>query len=251
LKRCSTEIDATVGHLRGGGAVELQVEKLDVSWKDRAFDAFLDGRNLDAAAAYREGAADPVAAPCEVAGSLYNCGVLLGSGGEFAASVCVYDELIARFGDAVDPDLRQYVARTYVNRAGMLAMLDRPDEALAAFDDTIARFGDSGEWLDRDQVARALRLRGNVLGELGRTTEELASYDALAERFAQSTQPGTRREIDLMLASRGAALGKLGRTQEAIVVLDAVIEGLAETDRSDLLEQLEFPRRERSRLDGA
>jgi len=65
-----------------------------------------------------------------------------------------YDEVVARFGDATEPALREQVARA-LNKGGTLEALDRSEEAAGVYDEVVARLGDATEPALREAVAKA------------------------------------------------------------------------------------------------
>jgi tetratricopeptide (TPR) repeat protein len=75
-----------------------------------------------------------------------------------------YDELVALFGEATEPALREDVAKALVNKGITLAQLGRLQEAAQVYDQVVARFGSSDERALGEQVARALAEKGAALG---------------------------------------------------------------------------------------
>ena len=69
--------------------------------------------------------------------------------------IAVYDEVVRRFGDAVEAGIREQVARALVNKGFRLGMLNRNEEAIASYDEVLKRFGDSAEPALLEQVAKA------------------------------------------------------------------------------------------------
>ena len=67
----------------------------------------------------------------------------------------VYDDLVGRFQEATEPELREQVARALVNKGGALGDLGRNEEAIAVYNQVVDRFGDAPEPELREQVARA------------------------------------------------------------------------------------------------
>ena len=67
--------------------------------------------------------------------------------------------MIARYGDATDPDLVVLVAAALVSKGVTLGELGRPEEALAAYEEVIARYGDATDPELVDLVALAKDLR--------------------------------------------------------------------------------------------
>jgi hypothetical protein len=74
-----------------------------------------------------------------------NFGVTLEALGRSEEAVAVYDEVIAGYGDATEPALREQVASALVNKGVTLGALGRSEEAVAVFDEVIARYGDATE----------------------------------------------------------------------------------------------------------
>ena len=54
-----------------------------------------------------------------------------------ADAIAVYDDLIARFGSATEPALRELVAKALINKGGALSALDRGEDAIATYSDLI------------------------------------------------------------------------------------------------------------------
>ena len=84
----------------------------------------------------------------------------------------VYDEVVARFGEATEPALREQVAMALVNKASRLGELGRSEEAAGVYDEVVARFGDATEPALREQVALALRMKAEIEGGASATLDE-------------------------------------------------------------------------------
>ena len=72
----------------------------------------------------------------------FSAGVVLAELDGPAEAIAVYDDVIARFGDATEPALREQVAKALVSKGFRLGGLNRFEEAIAVYDDVVARFGD-------------------------------------------------------------------------------------------------------------
>jgi len=86
--------------------------------------------------------------------ALFNKGVRLGALDRSEDAIAVYDDLIARFGTATEPALRERVAMALFNKGVRLGALDRSEDAIAVYDDLIARFGTATEPALREQVGK-------------------------------------------------------------------------------------------------
>jgi hypothetical protein len=65
--------------------------------------------------------------------------------------------VVARFGEAAEPGLREQVAKALVSKGFALGELGRSEEAAGVYGEVVARFGEAAEPALREQVAKALR----------------------------------------------------------------------------------------------
>jgi|CZKU01.1.fsa_nt_gi hypothetical protein len=72
-------------------------------------------------------------------GTLFNQGTALARLGRFEEAIVVFDDLLARFGDATEPGVRETVVLARYNKGTTLNLLERSEEALAVFDDLLER----------------------------------------------------------------------------------------------------------------
>ena len=120
--------------------------------------------------------------------ALLNKGRTLGELRRREEAIAVYDDLIARFGNATELALREHVVMALLNKGNMLGELRRREEAIAVYDDLIAGFGNATELALREHVVLALLNKGNTLGELRHREEAIAVYDNLIARFGNATE---------------------------------------------------------------
>jgi hypothetical protein len=73
--------------------------------------------------------------------ALYDKAVRLGTLGRSEEEIAVYDDLLARFGSATQPALREQVAIALRSKAVRLGALGRSEEEIAVYYDLLARFG--------------------------------------------------------------------------------------------------------------
>ena len=83
-------------------------------------------------------------------------GYVLGELGRAEEEIAVYDDLLARFGNAAELPLREQVARGLVNKGFRLGALGRSEEAIASFEELLARFGFADDPVFVDVSERAL-----------------------------------------------------------------------------------------------
>lgn len=162
-------------------------------------------------------------------------GVVFGELDRSEDAVAVYDDIVARFGDAAEPALREKVVRALLNKGVRLGALGRFDDELAVYDEIVARFGDAPEPALHEQVAGALFNKGVSLGALGRIDEAVALYDDIVARFGDRAEPALREQVARALVNQGAMLEVQGRHDEAVRAYDQII---ARYDGAVLSEQV-------------
>ena len=138
-------------------------------------------------------------------------------------AVGVYDEVVARFGDATEPALREQVARALVNKGVTLGALERSEEGSAS---TTRWSRASATRPSRRCASRSPRrwsTRASRSGRSSRSEEAVGVYDEVVARFGDAPEPALREQVAKALVNKGVALGALERSEEAVGVYDEVI----------------------------
>lgn len=155
-----------------------------------------------------------------------------------ALRVC--DEMVARFGKAKEPRLREVVALALSGKGFLLR------RALRVCDEIVARFGTANEPKLRGLVAGALSGKGFLLCELDCKDKALAvRYEFLRYRFGEDNEPELRGMMEgilsakkTSLASRRALLARLGfakRITEHSAAEAEILSGIRVPDLCSLL----------------
>ncbi len=92
--------------------------------------------------------------------ALVNKGVRLGQLGRGDEEITIYDDVVARFGTATEPPLREQVAKALVYKGITFGQLGRGEDAIKIYDDVVARFSSAEEPTIKELVDRARTLRG-------------------------------------------------------------------------------------------
>ncbi|HEX5246428.1 MAG TPA: hypothetical protein VFW41_04790 [Gaiellaceae bacterium] len=158
--------------------------------------------------------------PVSLARELIRKGGELFEAGRHEDAFAAWEEVVERFGDATDPEVRQRVALALLRKGFRLSKLDRSEDAVAVYDELAARFRDGEAVPVAEIVAQALLNRALVLGRLDRRDEEIEAYDDLVDRFGTSRDPETREHVAWALYDKAVALRKLEREEESIAVYD-------------------------------
>ena len=127
-----------------------------------------------------------------VAKALVNRGNLLGNLKRPAEAFRSYDDVVARFGEAVEPSLRYQVARAMYNKGATYGQIDQQQQALEAYRAMLDRFHEATEPAIRDLVAWAMYEAGVSLDHVQQPAEAEKQYRAVVDRFAADTSPDCR-----------------------------------------------------------
>ena len=144
------------------------------------------------------------------------------------------DELLRRFGESDDPELRLQVANALVNKGVRLGSLDRNEAAVETYDELLRRFGGSDDPELRLPVAYALVNKGVRLGSLDRNEAAVETYDELMRRFGGSDDPELRLPVAYALVNKGVRLGSLDRNEAAVETYDELMRRFGGSDDPEL-----------------
>ena len=144
------------------------------------------------------------------------------------------DELLQRFSESDDPELRVRVAKALFNNGVALGRLDRNEAAVEAYDELLQRFSESDDPELRVGGAKALVNKGVALGRLDRNEAAIETYDELLRRFGESDDPELRLQVALALFNKGVTLGRLDRNEAAVQTYDELLRRFGESDDPEL-----------------
>ena len=144
------------------------------------------------------------------------------------------DEMLQRFGESDDPELRLQVARALFNNGVALGRLGRNEAAVETYDELLRRFGESEDPELRVGVAKALVNKGVALGRLDRNEAAVETYDELLRRFGESEDPEPRVGVALALFNKGVTLGRLDRNEAAVETYDELLRRFGESEDPEL-----------------
>ena len=81
----------------------------------------------------------------DTAGIMFNRAVLLGQMKKEKEAIAAYDEVVSRFGNAAELELKDNVAMALVNKGNSLGEMKKLPEAIAAYEEVLSRFGNAAE----------------------------------------------------------------------------------------------------------
>ncbi len=140
------------------------------------------------------------------------------------------DELLRRFGESDDPDLRLPVAEALFKKGLALGWLDQPQAAVGTFDELVRRFGQSDDPDLRLPVAKALVNKGVALGQLEQAQAAVGTYDELLRRFGDSDATDLRLPVAKALFNKGVTLSQLEQHDAAIDACDELLRRFGDSD---------------------
>ncbi len=130
-----------------------------------------------------------------LAQSLVVKGAALFADDRYDEALAVFDDVIERFGDAVEPKLRREVTQALHVKVVALDRLGREEQSTQAFQFMLDRFG----------------------------AEALLLFEEIVDHFADASEPGQREGVAAALYSKAMALGHVNREREALATLTELI----------------------------
>ena len=135
-----------------------------------------------------------------------------------AEKTAILDRVIARFGDAADPDIQGQVARAMWEKAELVRDSSERDRLL---DEVVRRYADSSSTNVRWEVAKAMNLKGDTRTE---SAARNAAYDEVIARFAADRNAFIQGQVVWAL-SRKAEIA--ATAPEKLVLYDRIINEYA------------------------
>lgn len=169
---------------------------------------------------------------------LYADGYRLGRLGRNEEAIAAYGELVSRFSNAEELEIRESVARALVNKGYALGALSRSEDAISVYDEVVSRFGDAEELGLREQVGWALFNKAVRLGTLGRNRDEISVYDEIVSRFGGAEELELREPVGRALINKGGRLGQLGQSADEIAVYDETVGRFGDAEQLEFREQV-------------
>jgi len=134
------------------------------------------------------------------------------------------DGVLAQFGAATDPGVREQVAGAMLVKGEILDDLGRHHEALVTYEEVLGRFGRAREPAVRELVATALVNKGLTLGDdLGRPQAELDVYEELLTWFGDALEDGVREQVAKGLLYTVTTLTQLDLPEDALGACDELL----------------------------
>lgn len=160
---------------------------------------------------------------------------LLGSIGEYERAIGTYDELVSRFGDVAEDDLREVVADALRGMAGLLQEAGRYEQSLRIEEEIQKRFDGDPPTGRRYVVLDALIGQAWLQCKLHRTQEAIAIYDEVARRYGTEGELVVRTKVAAALASKAWILLDAGHTEETIGAVEDLVARFGQAVEPELL----------------
>jgi tetratricopeptide (TPR) repeat protein len=141
-----------------------------------------------------------------------------------ADAIAVYSEVVRRFEQATEPELRSLVAAAMADAGYESLATNDTETALSRFDAMIDRFGSGTETDVRKALARVLVNKGYCLRTLGRYDDAIVIYQDVIERFGDASDAVLLEGVARALTNKSYVLDQLQRTPEAIEAVNQVLE---------------------------
>lgn len=134
-----------------------------------------------------------------------------------------FDEVVERFGDDPDPEMRQGVAYALGQKAAVVRSSGDREGSLVVRDELIERFGDDSDEYLRAVVSRALDMKARSLIQLGRPADALQVREFELARYVLAEPENRPFARVAAVVGRAAALSDLGRLDESLAAWGEVL----------------------------
>src|SRR3954452_10557861 len=155
----------------------------------------------------------------ELAKALLDRGLELEEGDRWEEALAAFDELLGRLNR--DEAAAALVSEGLAERAYVLPVLQRLEEAVAACAELERRFAGVGERKLRNRVGWAIATQAAHLKDLGRPAEWLAAADRLLRLDAQ--EPLHPEDVAWTLRIKADAVGHLTDAEAELAVYDDLV----------------------------
>ena len=123
-----------------------------------------------------------------------------------------------------------------LNRAIVLELDGRTEEALGVLSEIISQHGTDHSPDLHETISRALVLKGQILSEQGRTDEAMAAWNQTIRLFAKRKEPAILEPVGRALLFKATKFATLNRADEAMTACDRAVLLLGESDEEGLVE---------------
>ena len=183
---------------------------------------------------YGGAAAQPELAERE-ARALFESGRTQMAEGKLGAASEAFDQIVQRYGDETELQLRVIVANSLNFRAITLDQRGRWEQAVAAFDEVERRYRDAVDPEFRVVAASALSGRMDVLIRHDQRAEAVEASNLMVERYGQAADPLLRQLAAWALFNLGGQLiARWRQPAAAIEAFDWVVERCGQAAEPDL-----------------
>ena len=116
-----------------------------------------------------------------------------------------WSELVTRFGDSSNHELREPVADALINQGLALVKLNRHKKAINNYEEVITRFGEASELPLRKYVASALIYKGISLAESNQLEDAIITWEEVHDRFGEAPEPILQDMVTTAISNRDHA----------------------------------------------
>ena len=162
-------------------------------------------------------------------------GVALGS---TEKAIAVYDEVVSRFQEVMDLEVRELVGDALFKKGLTLGALGRMEDAIEACDEVMNLFGNAIDISLKVHVGGALVIKEVALASLGHMEAVVEVCDEVMDRFGEASHEGLLKQVMETLSNKAVALRSLGRMEEVVQVCDEVMDRFGEASHSAMREKV-------------
>jgi tetratricopeptide (TPR) repeat protein len=166
---------------------------------------------------------ESVPARVQASKSLFNKGIAVKSAYGPDAAIAVYDEVVRRYGDHLDPALRELVVHALINKGLDVFKVKGLKAAVAIFDELVRRYVGDPALAMREQVAGALVIKGLTVLQEKENDVAVSVFDEVVRRYGDDPAPALREPVAKALLNKGNAIRIKEEPDAAIDVYDEIV----------------------------
>ena len=149
---------------------------------------------------------------------------------DFHAVIAACNELVKRFGESGEPEIRTQVAAALLDKGRAKQHLGNLEGAAANYDEVVARGKESEvpslQWL----AVPALHYKGGAKKEQGDLRGAIAAFDEVVQLYGESDAPDVQFWVAASLVNKAEAIIGQGDAGEALSVYEEVVKRYGESN---------------------
>lgn len=175
-------------------------------WRTRALAAYYDAKFNTALVYWDKATQVPDASRAQVVKALVSKSVTLDKFEQHEAAIVNYDEIVNRYGNDNDSEIKALCAKTLFDKGIALGKLKQYGEAIKACDEVVHRYGHENSTALKVACAEALVGKGAIFSQLEEYEEAMEAYNEVINRYGKDNNTALKIPCAKVLFNKVATL---------------------------------------------